>query len=339
MPLRIGILSGAHMHAWSYLHSFSSNPRSSLAGIWDADSERSKSIHSQFGCATFDKPEALISECDAVVITSENSHHAELAMLAASAGKHILCEKPLVISEAQASQMLGAVERAGVKLMTAFPCRFAPSYLRLRERVQKGETGKIKAICGTNQGRCPFGWFVEKDKAGGGAMIDHVVHVADLMRDLIGEDPISVYAQTGNNMYGKDWEDTAMLSLDFPDNVFATIDSSWSRPASYKTWGGVTMNVVGESGVIELNIFNQNLDLFSNSSGAHSQANYGSNADAAMIEEFLDAIEEDRAPKVTGWDGLMAARVALAGYESAKTGQPAPVSSQAPQFSPVTANA
>lgn len=170
-------------------------------------------------------------------------------------------------------------------------------------------------------------------------MIDHVVHVTDLLRDLLGEDPASVYAQIGNNMYGKHWEDTAMLSLDFPSGVFATIDSSWSRPSSFKTWGNVNMNIVGESGVIEMAMFNQNLDVYSNAENFHSQAGFGTDADAAMIEEFLNAIIEDRSPTVTGWDGLQAARVALAGYESVMQGQPVPVNSQPPLLLPAGSNA
>jgi len=339
MPLRVGILSAAHMHVSSYAQAFSTNARSELVGIWDDDRPRAEAISTRFKCPVFSEIEPLLKECDAVVITSENSRHAELGQMAAAAGKHILCEKPLTISEEQASAMLGAVDKAGVHLMTAFPCRFAPSYTRLRERVRKGEIGKIKAVCGTNQGRCPFGWFVERDKSGGGSMIDHVVHVADLLRDLLGEDPVRVYAQVGNNMYGQDWEDSAMLSLDFPSGAFATIDSSWSRPASYKTWGGVTMNVVGEGGVVEMNMFNQNLDLFSNDDNFHSQAGFGSNADSLMIEEFLDAVFENRSPAVTGRDGLMAARVAWAGYESAKSGQPAEMSSQSPRLLPTASSA
>ncbi len=328
MSLRVGILSAAHLHVWSYAHAFSKNPRSTLAGVWDDDEERAKSFSEHVGCKSFASLQELLDECDAVVITSENSKHAELTEAAAKHGKHVLCEKPLVISEDEGARMLGAAERAGVKLMTAFPCRFSPAYTRLRDRVRNGEIGKIKGVCATNQGRCPFGWFVEKDKSGGGAMIDHVVHVTDLLRDLLGEDPASVYAQTGNNMYGKDWEDTAMLTLEFPSGVFATIDSSWSRPSSYKTWGNVNMNIVGEAGVIEMAMFNQNVDVYSNEEHFHSQAGFGTDADAAMIEEFLNAILENRSPTVTGWDGLQAARVALSGYESARLGQPVAVNSQ-----------
>src|SRR5207237_7741980 len=162
-----------------------------------------------------------------------------------------------------------------------------------------GEIEKIEGICATNRGKCPFGWFVEKEKSGGGSMIDHVVHVADLLRVLLGEEVATVQAQTGNNMYGKEWEDTAMLTLEFPSGIFATIDSSWSRPQSFKTWGDVTMNVVGEQGVIELNMFGQEIDRYVDGQVTHTVAGYGSNLDAALIGDFVKCCLEGSEPPIT----------------------------------------
>lgn len=156
-------------------------------------------------------------------------------------------------------------------------------------------------------------------------MIDHVVHVADLLRDLLGEEPSRVQAQIGNNVYGKEWEDTAMLTLEFPSGVFATLDSSWSRPKSYRTWGDVTMNVVGDQGVIELDMFGQEVQKFSAAAVTHQSLGFGTNLDALMVAEFFNAVREGRTPLVTGWDGLQAAKCALAGYESVKRGQPVAV--------------
>jgi predicted dehydrogenase len=113
-----------------------------------------------------------------------------------------------------------------------------------------------------------------------------------------------------------------MLTIEYPSGVFASLDSSWSRPKSYKTWGDVTMKIVGEKGVIELDLFVQGLDLYSDASGAHGMLGYASNLDQAMVDEFLAAHTEKRKPKVTMQDGLAAADLALAAYESASTGQP-----------------
>ena len=85
------------------------------------------------------------------------------------------------------------------------------------------------------------------------------------------------------------------------------------------------MNVVGENGVIEMNMFAQSLDVYSEDK--HSLAGYGSNIDHNMVAAFVDCVVNNTAPPVTGWDGVQAARVALAGYESVKKGEPVAVRS------------
>ena len=121
-------------------------------------------------------------------------------------------------------------------------------------------------------------------------------------------------------MYGQSWEDTAMLTLDFPSGVFATLDSSWSRPKTYKTWGDVTIKVTGDAGVIEMDMFSQNMDVFTDQ--GHGLAGFGSDLDASMVAAFIKSLQKDEEPPVTAWDGLQAARVALAGYASVKAGSP-----------------
>jgi len=148
-------------------------------------------------------------------------------------------------------------------------------------------------------------------------MIDHVVHVADLLAVLLGEPPSRVQAQIGHNMYGKDWDDTAMLTLEYPSGIFATLDSSWSRPTSYKTWGDVTINVVGENGVIEIDLFGQAFDHYANDNGKHGLAGYGSDIDAGLVDDFIRFAKGEIEGPVTAMDGLAAVRVALAGYRSA----------------------
>ncbi len=317
MPIRVGFLSVAHMHAWGYAPAFRHHPQAELVGLWDDDPDRAAKFAGHFGLQVFDQPEALVASVDAVVITSENTSHAKWITLAAQQGKPVLCEKPLCTTSEEAAQ----IEGAGAKLMTAFPCRYSPAFLRLKERVDGGDLGAIHAVCATNRGTCPWGWFVEPSKSGGGAMIDHVVHVADLLRVLLKEEVVHVQAQIGNRMYGKDWEDTAMLTLEFSSGIFATLDSSWSRHSSYKTWGDVTMNVVGEQGVIEMDMFGQSLDVWHDGPKAHTLAGFGSDIDAGLVNDFITCILNDSPPPITAFDGLQASRVAMAGYESVRTGQ------------------
>ncbi|MEJ5170467.1 MAG: Gfo/Idh/MocA family oxidoreductase [Fimbriimonadales bacterium] len=326
--MKIGFLSVAHMHAYGYAAGLRRLPEVEIRGIWDDDADRAKRFATSHGVEVFESPEALAESCDGLIVTSENLRHVEMVEHAAKAGKPVLCEKPLVASNDDARRLSTILSESGIPLMTAFPCRYAAAFQALRRRYETGELGRALAVCGTNHGTCPFGWFVDVAKSGGGAMIDHVVHVADLLWVLLGEEPNSVFAQTGNRMYSQAWEDTAMLTLGYPSGVFATLDSSWSRPATFKTWGDVTMTIVCEKGVLEMDMFAQEIGHYRTGQTTYGVAFYGSDMDAGLVADFVRVVRGEIDPPVSAEDGLRAARVALAGYRSVELGRP--VSPQAP---------
>lgn len=323
MPLRVGFITCAHVHTGSYVACFGRHPHAELVGLWDNLESRGRPYAESNGLAYFAHLSDLFDAVDAVVIVSENLRHGEHIEAALMAEKHVLCEKPLVASAEEAEWVEKLLAGTAKTVMTAFPCRYAPGYLRLKERLQAGEIGRLRAVCATNRGTCPHLWFTDPEQSGGGAMIDHTVHVADLLRDLLEADPVRIQAQTGSNVYGKHWEDTAMLTLEFPNGVFATVDASWSRPASYKTWGDVTMNLVGETGVLELDLFGSEVNVFHAGTPSHTVAGFGSDADFAMVSEFIEAVYESRQPRTSAHDGLQAAKIALAGYRSLNQPEPA----------------
>ena len=324
--LRVGLVSTAHLHCSSYSHHFSHHERTSMVGVWDDNEERGRGFAKERDLKFFANLDHLLEACDAVAISSEsNFHEAHIAWCAVS-GKHILCEKPVVAKAEEFDRVRTVVAETGIKFMTAFPCRFSPAWQAMKARVLHGDIGHIRAINATNRGTCPGSWFTNPELSGGGAMIDHVVHVADLLRDLLDEEPESVYAQTGNNMYAEDWEDTAMVTLEYPSGVFATIDSSWSRPASYKTWGDVMIKIVGDKGVISLDMFGQGIDHYRNNAKvSHVSSGYGSDLDKAMVDAFVcSCLDGDPIP-VTLEHGLAAVSVPLRAYQSLKSKTPVEV--------------
>lgn len=327
MALRIGILSAAHVHAPSYAHCINSNPRAELAGIWDDNIQRGERIASDHIAPFFGHLEDLFERVDAVAIASENIKHVELATKAAEQRKHILCEKPLATNADDAKQMIEAATAGGVTFMTALPCPFSPAFTKLQTRLSSGELGRIVAATTTNQGTCPFGWFVDEAASGGGALIDHTVHVADLLRRLIKRNPTSVFAATGKNMHDTAVENVAMLSLDYGDGVFASLDASWSKPSGYKTWGNVTLKLVCENGLVEVDLFRQAVDAYQTHAPNHVQHGFMSNLDALMVDEFVNAIEQNREPLVTGEHGLAAVQIVDAAYASVRSGQPEAIAS------------
>ena len=321
--LKIGILSFAHMHAASYAAALAAHPGAELVGIADANAERGRRQAAAFEAQFFDSEAALLDQkLDGVIVTSENVYHRRLVEMAAGAGvKAILCEKPLATTLEDAQAMIDVCRTAGGKLATAFPCRYSPEYQRLREQVQAGAIGKVLAIRGTNHGKMPGGWFIDTPLSGGGAVIDHTVHVADLNRHLLGRDAVEVYAEIGHGFYHQAWEDTGFLSIRYDGGVFATLDTSWSRPASYPTWGDVTLQVLGTLGVLELDMFKQYLTSYGAQEQGTAWVNWGSDTDFGLISDFLKLASGQPAPLLaTGEDGLAALAVALAAYRSAELG-------------------
>lgn len=321
MALSVGVLSTAHVHAPSFVGAFMAHPGVRVAGVYDDDAARGETFASGRGLSWEPSLESLLGRVEAVVICSENMRHAPLIQAAAQAGVHVLCEKPIAPTDEAERAITAAWAGSDKVFMTAFPCPFSPSFQRMKKLVEAGEIGKILAFCTTNRGSCPFGWFVDPSLSGGGAMIDHVVHVVDLLRRLTGESPSEVFAQTGSGMNGQEWEDIAKVTLAFPSGVFATLDSSWSRPSGYKTWGDVVVRAVGEKGVLEADLFSQGLDVYG--SGGHHMSGTASDMDRLMVAEFVSAIAESRPPLATLHDGLEASRVALAAYRSLVAQRPA----------------
>lgn len=330
-PIKIGMMSFAHMHAGSYAHSISSREDTEMVGIADHDPERAEVMARRFSTRAFESYEALLAEkgLEAVVLCSENARHRELAEMAAAAGKHILCEKPLATTVEDGEAMIAACNRAGVQLMTAFPCRYSPVMQRMKAALDSGDAGRVLAIRGTNRGRNPGGWFVEKALSGGGATMDHTVHVTDLMRWILKDEVKEVYAEISNGINHQEFDDVGFLSLTFHGGAFGTLDASWSRPKSFPTWGDVTLEVITEHGTLSMDMFAQNLVLYSDRTNSVSWHNWGGNMDDGLVGAFAKALAEDAPVPITGEDGLRAAEVAIAAYRSAELQAPVTLATSA----------
>ena len=322
--LKVGMISFAHGHAYSYFYSLRQIPEVQIVGIADEVRSRVDSIVGEYGVPYFaDYRELLAQDVDAVVICSENAHHAQMAIDAANAKKHVLCEKPLGTTLEEMERMIAACKDNGVQLMTAFPCRYLAAVVCAKEAVERGDIGDIVAIKGTNHGGNPGSWFVDKQLSGGGAVMDHTVHVMDLMNWLLQSKVTEVYAYAAT-LFQEDLgvDDAGMVHIKFENGVFAALDTSWSRPKSFPTWGDVTMEIVGTKGVISVDGFAQHNDLYSEEAGKGLWTYWGDDMDTYMVRDFVRALLQGEPVPVTGEDGLRSTQVALAAYESVKLGQP-----------------
>lgn len=335
--MKVAVLSFAHLHAGGYLTALRDRDDVELLTT-DPDHDHRPAEESggpefaeQFGVSYVADYAAIWDwQPDAVVICAENAWHRPLAEQAASAGAHVLCEKPLATTVADAEAMVTACERAGVSLMIAHPVRYSTAFGELRDAYRNGSFGALIGVTGTNNGRLPRGrqWFVDPELAGGGSLTDHTVHVADLLDDLLDQTPpVSVYARTNAILHGDEvaTETGGLISVEYASGVIASIDCSWSKPDSYPTWGGLTLNLVGETGIADMDAFNSRVEGHSETNANSIWIPYGDNADLTMIDEFLAAAANDRRPQPDGQSGLRTVKIVQAGYESARTGQVVPV--------------
>ncbi len=331
--MKIGVMSFAHLHAVSYLRVLRELDGVEVVATDPEHHDRpagepgGAALAAELGVDYLDGYEELLaSGVDGVVVCSENARHRPLVEQAAAAGVHVLCEKPLATTVADGEAMVAACERAGVHLAVAHPVRFSPAFAALRDTLASGALGRPCSVTGTNNGRLPTGqraWFTDPELAGGGALVDHTVHVADLLDALLDGVPArSVYARTNTMLHPEQapTETGGLVSVEYPGPVVATIDCSWSRPDSYPTWGGLTMQVVTTGGVAHMDAFAERVEGFSETRQAPLWLSYGTDADAALVAAFVEAIRTGRPLQPDGAAGLRTLRIVAAAQESARTG-------------------
>ena len=334
--MKIGILSFAHHHGEAYISNLRRTPEGrgvELLGVADDDPMRGQRIAAQHQTFYFHSYEDLLeAKPDGVIICTENNRHRLLVEMAASRGIHVLCEKPIATSVEDARAMVDACARAGVILMTAFPLRFSAPLLEVKARLDDGDFGDIYCFNATNRGELPTkyrAWFVDAELAGGGAIMDHTVHLVDIMRWFLASEVDTMYARSNKIFHADevDVETGALEMLTFKNGVFATIDASWSRPQYWPTWGGLTFEMVTQRGAVIVDAFRQNLNVYRHEWQSSKWLPWGSDANHAMVGEFIASIHDKRPPRVTGVDGLRAVEATLAAYESVRTGQTVKVKS------------
>ncbi|UTR07262.1 Gfo/Idh/MocA family oxidoreductase [Alkalihalobacillus sp. LMS6] len=318
--MKVGIVSFAHGHANAYASSLVSMDDVELVGIYDDVPERGKEAAIRFQTNYLRSYQELLSKkLDAVIVTSENAKHLEHVEEAAKAGVAILCEKPLADTITDAEKMIHVCKEANVFLQTAFPVRFNEVVRRAKERIDSGEFGKIVAIKGTNRGKNPGGWFTEKEKSGGGAVIDHTVHVVDVMRWILQDEVADVYAEIDQFFSGKSLDDAGILNFSFTNGVIATLDCSWSRNEHFPIWGDVTMEFIGTEGTMKIDAQGQKLSVY-DASGIHYQV-FADDMDHGLVKDFISRVRSKKAPSITGEDGLCALEVAIGAYASSENGE------------------
>ncbi|WZO97221.1 Gfo/Idh/MocA family oxidoreductase [Isosphaeraceae bacterium EP7] len=190
--VRIGIIGAGAVSDYHHVPAIRLDPRAELAAVCDANPELARQKGEEWGCSNVTSDPATLcndDSVDAVIIATPNFTHLPIAVAAATAGKHIMCEKPLGLDGVEVRQMYEAARDNGVVNMTAFTYRFAPSMRYLRHLLKSGVLGEPRHFRSQRFLDWPetsWGWRQYKDKAGAGDLFDMTIHRIDFAIDLLG---------------------------------------------------------------------------------------------------------------------------------------------------------
>ncbi|HOG48683.1 MAG TPA: Gfo/Idh/MocA family oxidoreductase, partial [Anaerolineae bacterium] len=269
--------------------------------------------------------------------------HAQVAVGAAEAGKHLVVEKPLDVTLERADQIIAAARAAQVKFTTVFPYRFMAGSAAARRAVGAGRLGRLTLV----EGRIAWyrsqeyydggGWRGTWHLDGGGALMNQSIHTIDLLQWLAG--PVrSVYGRVATLTHRMETEDTAVAVLALKDGGLGVIEGATS------CWPGEPARVTlrGERGTIALqegrivtwrladSTAGEEESMLaledSQGSGSADPAGISCEQHRRQIADMVDAIWDDRAPMVDGAEGRKVLEIILAIYRASQSGQPVEVS-------------
>ena len=276
--------------------------------------------------ASYASVAALLADpkVDAVYISTTNELHREQTLAAASAGKHVLCEKPLALTLEDAREMVAACDKAGVVMGTNHHLRNAASHRKIRELVQSGVIGQPLFARVFHAVYLPphlQGWRLNKPSAGAGVILDITVHDADTLRFILGSEPVEAVAlsqQSGMAQGGL--EDGVMATLRFDNSVVAQLHDAFTVK-----FAGTGLEVHGTEGsILGRDVMTQRpigRVTLRNAKGETDVPLDHENLYARALSAFVGAIRGEGPPSATGEDGVRSLATALAVLEATRTGR------------------
>jgi predicted dehydrogenase len=336
--VRIGIIGSGYM-ARTYAETTTKyNQGARLMAV--AGGRRATGLASDYGIALEPSVEALLSrqDIDAVILATPEQVRLDYTRLAAAAGKHILSEKPMAPTVAECTAMLDICQEAGVTLMVCQTARYRGVQARAKQLIDQGRIGKVWMIHSLSTFSQTDYRDAARDKpwltdpAGGGFFYDQGVHNFDLMRWLTGQEPRRIFAHitTYSNL---PWPAmSALAQVHFNGGATAQLMICLETPDTTFPASSFRFKVIGEQGLIDFDMY-EHLDLGLNGQWERvwqqpkidylGQPNspIRLEAHAAVTQEFVNSLLEERKPAVTGEDGRAAVAMCEACVASMRTGQ------------------
>lgn len=332
--LGAGFIADIHLESYTRFV-----PEAEIVAVYARNADKAKTFADRHHIAQhFSSVDELLSSTviDVVDICLPNFMHRDITLKAAAAGKHIIIEKPLAVTLEEADEMIAACEAAGVKLMYAEELCFAPKYERARKLVEEGAVGEVYMLKQSEKHSGPHSdWFYDVSQSGGGVLMDMGCHGIAWFRWMLkNSKAVSVTASMKTVLHkGRTrGEDNSIVIIEFENGVTGVVENSWAKQ------GGMDdrSEIHGLDGVAYADLFTGNSVL------AYSKNGYGyamEKTDTTIgwsfcifeeafnqgypqeLKHFIECVQHNREPLVTGKDGRDVLEIIYAAYASAGQGR------------------
>ena len=339
--LRVGMIGCGKITEVRHAPEYAENPRCEIAGFYDFVPKRAQAFARQYGGRAFASAEELIANVDAVSVCSANRAHAQDAISALEAGRHVLCEKPMATTLSECEAMVAAAKRANRLLMIGHNQRFNRAHQEARRLIQDGAIGRVLSFHTAfghsgpeNWTGTPNPWFFDKKRAAMGALADLGIHKTDLIHYLLGEPIVQVAARlkTLDKRFPDGSpitvEDNALCIYETRSGAVGQMHVSWTfygeednSTRIYGSAGAIRIYDDPEYALILERRGEKPVRMNPDRMQTNDDQNAGRRVSTGVIDAFVDAIALNKPTPATGEEALKAMRVIFAAEESARTGK------------------
>jgi myo-inositol 2-dehydrogenase/D-chiro-inositol 1-dehydrogenase len=315
--IKIGIIGTGYMGG-THAQIFARDERCEVAALFDIRPERMYRVSRQTGARAMENAEQVIDASDAIVVTTPNTRHVELAIAAATAGKHVLCEKPMATNLEQAQKVLEAANKQTSVFQVGHNRRYAPVYQKLKHLLS--EDTPHSAHIKMNRGELQNPEWTSDTSVTGGFLYETTIHLFDMMRFQFGE-PAEMLAFGSQHTYRE--IDNFSVLLKFKSGLHATFcstaEASWHFPFERVEVFCEHRTIMTQEmeNLIDSRQADANFETFSWHMAAKEER-WGYNQEDAA---FLDAIINQTEPPVTALDGYKSVELVEACYKAVRTGE------------------
>lgn len=313
--LKFGLI-GTGGIAQTYAQAFATTEIATLVAVADVRKESADAFAEPFGAKSFDDYKALADgvEIDAVIVSTPPNTHPEIAMFFMERGVHVLCEKPLCLSVAEAKEMIACAEKTGVKFTMASKFRYVEDVIKAKSMIASGVLGEVIQFENAFTAKVDMSrrWNSNKEISGGGVLIDNGTHSVDIIRYFLGaiEEVLAVEA---GNMHNLPVDENVKLLAKTKDGVTASVDLTWGINKELPNF----ISIYGTQGTLHVGWRESKYKINSNPDWTVLGKGYDKvQAFRSKIENFTKAVRGEEELLIKPEDALASVEVIEAAYRS-----------------------